>query len=340
MRRTSSWASLTTAATVAVLAAACSSSTSSGTNPSSPANSPSAATTLKLAYLPSFQDPYFVQEARGAEAEAKKLGIQLVVENANGSDSAAVNNLQTLITTGGVKGVLIAVPTQQIGPQVATMARQAGVPLIATDNQISGMPFVGFQWAAIGSQAGTMMAHLFDSAQWAPSTTSAVSIELPSLQTCNDRTNAETAAFLASAPGFPKTNVVHLSYDGTENGALTAMATAKTAHPGTTHWVIWSCNDDGVVGAIRALTSAGVPAANIIGVGVNANLACPVWGAGQTQAFRQAIFTDPARTGALGIQELYSYLTAHTQIPANSALGGVVVNPTDYTQLMKGYINC
>lgn len=348
MRRRSSLVLVTGAVALVALVSACSSSTKAANSSSAAGGSSSAASTsggggggsIKLAFLPSFQDPYFVQEAKGAQDEAKKLGVDLVVQNANGSDSTAVNNLQTLITTGGVKGVLIAVPDQQIGTTVVNTARKAKLPLVATDNQLPGAPFVGFKWADIGTQAGMTAAQLFTSAKWDASTTTAVSVELQTLQTCNDRTSAQTTAFLAGAPGFPKDNVVHLPYDGSQSKALTAMSTVKTAHPATKHWVVWSCNDDGIVGAIQALTSAGVPAANIIGVGLNGNLACPQWKAGKTQSYRQAVFTDPARTGALGIQELYANITTGKAIPDSNTIGGVPVNPSNYQQLMRGYINC
>jgi L-arabinose transport system substrate-binding protein len=295
---------------------------------------------ITLAFLPSFEDPYFVQEAAGAQAKADELGITLVVQNANGDSAAAVSNLQTLITSGGIDGALIVVPDVQIGPTVADIAAKAGIPLIATDNPIEGVPFVGFEWPAVGTQAGEIAAQVFNEEGWDPSTTTAVSVELQTLETCNERTDAQTEAFLANADGFLESNVVALPYEGDENSALNGMSAVKTANPSTKHWVVWSCNDNGIVGAIQALTSAGVAPEDIIGIGVNGNLACPAWQAGKTESFRQAVFTDPGESAALGIQALYDFITKGTPIPEISTKKGVVVNPDNYEDVMAGYINC
>jgi L-arabinose transport system substrate-binding protein len=305
-----------------------------------PTSGPTDSKSIKLAFLPSFEDPYYVQEANGAQAEADKLGVKLVVQNSKGDSAAAVSNLQTLVTTGGVDGALMVVLDQSIGTQVVNIAKTAKVPLIAVDTPIEGLPFYGFEWAKIGTEVGDRAAKLLSAEKWDAAKTAAVNVELPGLDTCNDRTNAASKAFLDSTPNFPKANLLKVPYDGSENSALNAMATVKTAHPDIQHWVIWSCNDDGVVGPIQALTSAGAAASDIIGVGLGGNLACPTWDAGNTTAFRETNFTDPARTAALAVKALYENITKGTPIPKETKLDGVTVTPDNYKEKMTGYVNC
>ena len=59
-------------------------------------------------------------------------------------------------------------------------------------------------------------------------------------------------------PDFKKEDVLHMPYDGTLKGSADAFPAFITAHPEVTHWVLWSCNDDGVLGAVRSLENAGV----------------------------------------------------------------------------------
>lgn len=295
---------------------------------------------ITIAYLPSFEDPYFVQEVSGAQARADELGIKLIVQNANGDSAAAVSNLETLATNGDIQGAVIIVPEAQIGPKVASIAKDAGIALVASDNPIEGVPFVGFDWPAVGTQAGELAAKEFNSEGWDPATTKAVSVELQTLETCNERTDAQTAAFLKNADGFSSDNVISMPYDGAEASALDAIGPIKTSNPETKHWVVWSCNDNGVVGAIQGLTSAGVAAQDIIGIGLSGNLACPTWQAGRTESMRAAVFADPGATAALAVQSIYDFLTKGTPIPELSNAETVVVNPGNYESTMAGYVNC
>jgi L-arabinose transport system substrate-binding protein len=295
-------------------------------------------TNIKLAFLPSFQADYFTEEAKGAAAEAKKLGITINVQNPAGSAAAALTDLQTLVGTG-TQGVLYVSPDSPSGASGFAIAKKANIPLIAADNNIDGAPFVGFQWASIATQVAKLDSQYLAAENWNPADTTAVSIELQTLDTCNQRTNAETATFKSASPTFAK-SVVHVPYDGSINGSLTALGPVKTAHPSTKHWVLWSCNDEGVVGAIQALTAAGVNPSDIIGVGLGGGQACPLWNAGKTQSMRAVLYADPAKSGALGIQELYDFLANKTPIPASVALGATIVTPANYKTAMAGYVNC
>ncbi len=329
-----------------VILVGCGSSSKKTTSTASAAAS-AKSSSFKIAYLPSFPDPYFVQEGKGVSDQAARLGMGVVSKNANGSSTDALNNEQTLIIDG-VKGIIMVAPEGNIGPAVAAKAAAAHIPLIASDNSLSAaggaaVPFVGFAWPKLGQAAAAEDASLFSKSGWHPgSSVAALSVELPTLAVCNQRTSAETKTFLKDVSGFPSSAVVHVSYDGTVEGAIKSVGPAVTAHPQVKQWLVWSCNDDGVVGAIRALTAAGVPTKNILAVGLGGNLACPTWanGKGARSGMEAVIYANSALTGAIAAKELQAHIAHGTPIPSSVTLPGVLVTPATYRTAMSGFIGC
>jgi L-arabinose transport system substrate-binding protein len=276
---------------------------------------------------------YFEEMAAGAEAEAESLGADLTVQFTDSSDEQ-LSALDTMIASG-VDGVMITIQDPALGGTVVTKTSEAGVALLAVPDPFEGpdgeaVPVVTIDAKALGSDVGTEAARIYAESGWADDASAVVrvaSIELPSLGTCNDRTDSAIAAFEAGVPDFDPEAIVHLDYDGTLNSALDTMAAATTNNSDATHWVIWSCNDEGVVGAIQALQNAGYSPDQLIGVGLGANLACDQWSSGEPSAYRSAIALRAQDNGAIGLQVMHAHLTQGADLPPISIFPGVLVTP-------------
>jgi L-arabinose transport system substrate-binding protein len=198
---------------------------------------------------------------------------------------------------------------------------------------------VGFFAPDIGKHVAVKAVELYKAAGWdkdANAVVRAVSIELPTLSVCNMRTEASTKVWLESMPNFGEENVLHMPYDGTLKGAADAFPAFITAHPEVTHWVLWSCNDDGVLGAVRSLENAGVKAENIIGVGLGAHMACDEWNKGKPTGFKAAVYINAALHGKKAMEVMYDYLANDTPLPENSIVQGVMVDSTNYKAAIEG----
>ncbi len=221
-----------------------------------------------------------VDEVAGAKARADQLGIEFFNQDLQFDSDLALNSMDTHIASG-IDGIIIVVPDTKIGPAVIAKAKEANVPLIAVDDNIldadgNAAPFVGFDAATIGTQVGEAIAKFYKDEGWdklSGAVIKAVSVEDQDLEVCNIRTDNAAAAVLANIPGLTEQDIIHLPYDNTMVGGMDAMAPIVTANPDVTHWLLFSCNDDGVLGAWRALSNAGVDAKNVIGVGINGQLA-------------------------------------------------------------------
>jgi L-arabinose transport system substrate-binding protein len=293
---------------------------------------------IKLAYLTKHLDnPWFVNETNGAQERADELGVDLTIQDLQFDANLALTAMDTVIADG-TQGIIIVVPEQQIGPAVIEKAEAAGVPLVAVDDTIADAegnpaPFVGFQASAVGAQVGEEAVRLLSEKGWDPAETRVASIEMQTLSVCMERTDAAIATFTAALPDFPAENILNIPYDGTLAGATPVMTDTLTANPGVTHWVLWSCNDDGVLGAIRALEAAGIAADEATGVGLGAHLACDEWAKETPTSFDSAVFNDAANHGKGAVQVMYDHLVNGVEIPAETIIPGVIVTEESHDEL-------
>ncbi|GAA2963287.1 ABC transporter permease/substrate-binding protein [Streptomyces enissocaesilis] len=86
--------------------------------------------------LSTLNNPFFVQMKEGAQAEARKAGIDLTVTDAQNDASQQANQLQNF-TGEGVKSIIVnPVDSDAAGPAVRA-ANTAGIPVVAADRGVN-----------------------------------------------------------------------------------------------------------------------------------------------------------------------------------------------------------
>ena len=86
--------------------------------------------------------------------------------------------------------------------------------------------------------------------------------------------------------------VIHLGVPDSQDNAMTTASQALVAYPNVKKWLIVACNDNGVLGVVRALEQAGYPANDMIGVGINGQIACEEFKKPQATGFKGSIFVE------------------------------------------------
>jgi L-arabinose transport system substrate-binding protein len=278
--------------------------------------------------------PYFVQEADGAKAEAKRLGVDLDVVDSARENTQVISLTQTMITSG-VKGLAIVPGNTDIGPRVASATKRADVALIASDSPLKAadgtpVPFVGLNNEQSGVQVGEILARIYKEEGWSAADTYYANVEVP-LQACLLRTNAAVDTFRKANADFAADHVVKVPYDGAATKANDSMRATITAHSNAKHWVITSCNDDGVVGALRALQNKKFPVGDVIGVGLGGNLACSAFKTPYvSEGMRATTWNDPAAIGATVVKRLHETVVEKKQVPAETFVRTPEVNAKNY----------
>ncbi|PKO15120.1 MAG: sugar ABC transporter substrate-binding protein [Chloroflexi bacterium HGW-Chloroflexi-10] len=274
----------------------------------------------------------FVDTSATLGADAKKFDAKL-------DPNLGVSLVNDAISAGA-KGIAITVPDQTIGPAIAKAAKDAGVVLIATDDGIvdengQPVPFVGFDGKDMGKKVGEAAAKLLTDSGWLSDSALKVgvlSVEVQTLSVCNDRTDNEKAAVVAA--GVPEAQIFPVPYTGEALSAQDAAGPIITANPDITNWVVFGCNDEGVLGSLNALATAGVQTDNIIGVGLGAYEACKPWAAGQPSGFKAGLFISGIDVGNTAATVLYDAVVNGIMPEANSYAPTSIVDSTNYMTVM------
>jgi L-arabinose transport system substrate-binding protein len=296
---------------------------------------------LFVAINKSADQVYFIDLQRGFTEKIEELGGQALTFDAKLDPSLGVSLVNDAISAGAV-GIATTVPDQTIGPAVVDVTSQAGVALVATDDNITdaegnAVPFVGFDGVEMGTQMGNSAAELLTTAGWLEDPALKVGVlstEVQTLSVCEDRTN--TAKQLVLDAGVPPENIYQVPYTGETSSAQDAAGPVITAHPDVTNWVVFACNDEGALGTLNALATAGVDSDTVIGVGLGAYEACKPWAAGQASGFKSALFLPGYEVGQTAAQALWDNVVNGEPLPPFSASSTAIVTPETYTE----YTDC
>jgi L-arabinose transport system substrate-binding protein len=294
---------------------------------------------LLVAINKSADQQYFIDLQTSFTQTAESLGATARTFNAALDPNLGISLVQDAISAGA-QGIAITVPDQTIGPAIAQLAADAGVVLIATDDGIvdaegNAIPFVGFNGTDMGTKVGEAAASLLTDAAWLGDEAIRVgvlSVEVQTLSVCMDRTNASRAAVIAA--GVPEDQIFAVPYTGETIAAQDAAGPVITANPDVTHWVVFACNDEGVLGTLNALATSGISADNIIAVGLGAYEACKLWAADQPTGFRGALFISGLDVGATAAQVLYDAVVNGVEPAAETFAPTSIVNAENFTEVM------
>lgn len=294
---------------------------------------------LKFGYINKMGDhPWFVAEVGGAKAAAEELGVDLLVQDVQFDANLTITTLETMIGDG-VDGIAIVVPDRALGPVVSDMAKAAGIPIIAVDDDITfsngdPVPYVGLDAYSIGLQVGAEIARIAVAEGWDQdfSNVRVASIEDQKADTCMRRNKGAQDGFLKALPNFPADQILSVPYDNTMVNSIDVVSTTLTANPDATRWIFWSCNDDGVLGGVRATENAGIAPENVIGVGIDGSRACEAFGAGTPTGFRGTMFLVSARHGEAAIRLLYDAVKNGAAIPPINYQDPMLINAANFEE--------
>lgn len=301
---------------------------------------PVAAQDIKIGYINKMGDhPWFVAEVAGAKAKAEELGVGFVSQDVQFDANLAITTLDTMIGDG-VQGIAIVVPDLALGPVVAARAKEAGIKLIAVDDNISyedgsPVPYVGLNAKNIGNAVGRELAAIYTAEGWADKSVKVVSIEDRKADTCMQRNQGAEEAFLAATPGFDPANILRVAYDNTMVNAIDVMTTTLTANPDATHWLFYACNDDGVLGAARAMENAGYTADQGIGIGIDGSRACDAFGGGTPSGYRGTMWLNSANHGADAVAALVAAIKDGTDLPMATYSDPELINAANFETTYK-----
>jgi L-arabinose transport system substrate-binding protein len=295
---------------------------------------------LLIAIYKSGTQEYFLEQAEGFVERAEELGFRAETYNVELDANLAISTVSDAIGQGA-DGIAITVPDQAGGPAIMEQVNAADIPLVATDDAFedgdgNAVPFVGFDGPDMGRSVGMAAAELLQESGWLDDdsiTFGVLSTEVQTLSVCMDRTDAAAEQVLDA--GVTQDQIVPVAYDGTVDSALQAAGPVITANSDVTHWIVYACNDEGVLGTLNALENAGYDPENIIGVGLGAYEACRPWEAGLDTGFKAALYISGRDVGAAAAEALAANILDGTELPPFTVADTQIVDPDNYQDYMS-----
>ncbi|MGX1270096.1 ABC transporter permease/substrate-binding protein [Streptomyces phaeoluteigriseus] len=207
--------------------------------------------------LSTLNNPFFVQIQSGAKAEAKKLGVDLTVTDAQNDASQQANQLQNFTSSGYDAIIVNPVDSDAAGPAVRA-ADKAKIPVVAVDrgvNKATTDALVASDNVAGGELAAQTVAEKLGG-------TGKIVILQGQAGTSAARERAEGfAKGLKAFPGIQVLAQQPADFDRTKG--LDVMSNLLQAHPDVQGVI--AANDEMALGAIKALGSKAGKSVQVVG---------------------------------------------------------------------------
>lgn len=294
---------------------------------------------LKIGFLVKMpEEPWFQNEWKHAQRCADKYGFELVKIGATDGEKVlnAINNL----AAQGAKGFVICTPDVRLGPAIVAGAKTRNLKVFSVDDQFLGadgkpmkdVPYMGISATDIGRQVGKALYEEFKKRGWKLEETGACCIAHDQLPTAKDRTEGAKAALIEA--GFPAEKIYTAQEKATDTeGGFNAANAVLTQHPEVKRWLVFSMNDEGVMGAVRALEGRGFNAETTIGIGIGGSTCEVEFKKDKPTGFYATCLISEYRHGYETAELLYKWIQEGKAPPMQTLTAGVIV--TRETQEQK-----
>ena len=300
-----------------------------------------AAPAIKIGFLVKApEEPWFQLEWKFADQAAKELGFTLVKIGATDGEKvlSAIDNL----AAGGAQGLIICTPDTTLGPGIVAKARSAGLKLLAVDDQFIGankqpmtkVHYLGISAGKIGEDVGKTLAAEMKKRGWTPADTAVCAATFDELATAKARTDGAIAALKAA--GFPENRIFKAPQRTADiPGSFDATNVLLTQQPNVKHWLVCANNDNGVLGAVRALEGRGFTAATAVGVGINGTDCITELEKAKPTPFFGSMLLSAKSHGYETAKMMFQWIKVGKEPNLDTRTVGVLITRDNFRQVLK-----
>jgi len=282
------------------------------------------------------EELWFQNEWRYAQKCADLHGFQLIKIGVPDGDKvlSAIDNL----AAQGAQGFVICTPDVRLGPAILARAGTYGMKVFTVDDQFVGpdgtfikVPYMGISSLQIGASVANALYDEYRKRNWRPEETAALAVTFDELNTVKERT--DTAMETLRRRFFPADRIFRIPEKTADlPGAFDAANIALSQHAEVKRWLVLSINDEGVLGAIRAMENRGFTADTVIGIGIGSSLGIIEFRKRQITPFFAFCLINPYKHGFETTEWLYKWVSAGIQPPMDTRTPGTIVTRDDYVK--------
>ena len=281
---------------------------------------------------------WFIDEGAAAEAAAKEAGYDFTFVDAKMSPEEYLRAIDNAIANNAA-GVVTCIPDQTMSQAAVDKLAEAGIPVVAADDALQMTdgtkiaPWVGINAYVIGEANGAWIAEYAKANNLVDDPECALLImTMDTVSSCVPRAEGEYDKFTELCPEFDTAKIFKADYDGTTDKGNTASAAVFTAHPEITKWLVTGANEEGTIGALRALESAGLDGESCV-VGLGAYMAKDKWKKEGESAMKAAAYFSSLSVGAGSVEVLLQIIDGQ-EVTMETAVDAIVVTPETYVEVM------
>ena len=281
---------------------------------------------------------WFIDEGAAAEAAAKEAGYDFTYVDAKMSPEEYLRAIDNAIANNAA-GVVTCIPDQTMSQAAVDKLAEAGIPVVAADDALQTAdgtkiaPWVGINAYVIGEANGAWVAEYAKANNLVYDPECALLIlTMDTVSSCVPRAEGEYDKFTELCPEFDTAKIYKADYDGTTDKGNIAAAAVFTAHPEITKWLVTGANEEGTIGALRALESAGLDGESCV-VGLGAYMAKDEWKKEGESAMKAAAYFSSLSVGAGSVEVLLQIIDGQ-EVTMETAVDAVVVTPETYVEVM------
>ena len=287
------------------------------------------------------EEPWFQDEWKFADQAAQEKGFTLVKIGA--ADGEKVQSAIDNLGAQGAQGFIICVPDVKLGPGIVAKAAANDLKLMTVDDRLVGadgqpledVPHMGISATKIGETVGEAMVEEIKARGWDMKDVGLIRVSYDQLPTAVDRVNGATSVL--EAAGFPAANIFDAPQAKTDTeAALNAATTVLNQHADIKYWVAVGLNDEAVLGAVRATESVGIPADNVIGIGIGgAESAINEFNKPSPTGFFGTVIISPKRHGYETAVNMYDWIANDQEPPMLTLTSGSLALRDNYKQVRQ-----
>ncbi|OIO94060.1 MAG: sugar ABC transporter substrate-binding protein [Armatimonadetes bacterium CG2_30_66_41] len=295
---------------------------------------------LKLGFLVKQpEELWFQNEWKFAQKCADHYGFELL--KIGTPDGEKVLSALDVLAAKGAQGFVICTPDVRLGPAIVAKAKANDLKVYSVDDQFVGsdgkfmdVPYMGLSAKAIGRSVGKALYAEFQRRKWSLADTAACAITFDELNTVKERTDGTTEALIEA--GFPKERIYRAAEKTTDvPSALDAANVALTQHSDVKRWLVFSVNDEGVLGAIRAMEGRGFGADTVVGIGIGAGTGFTEFEKEKPTGYFATCIISPKRHGYETTEYLYKWIKDGVAPPKDTRTSGILATRANYKQVAK-----
>lgn len=283
---------------------------------------------------------WFIDEGDAAKAAAEAAGYEFTYVDAKMSPEEYLKAIDNAIANKAA-GIVTCIPDQTMSQAVIDKCEAAGMPVVAADDalEVGGTkiaPWVGINAYKIGEANGEWLANYAkDNSLVGKEDVGLLIMTMDTVSSCVPRAEGEYDKFVAMTPDFDTAKIFKADYDGTTDKGNTAAAAVITAHPEIKTWLVTGANEEGCIGAARALESAGLDA-NACVVGLGGYMAKDEFKKEGGSCVKASAYFSAESVGAGSVQVLLDLIGGKEPV-METAVDAVVVTIDNYKEVMGKY---